>query len=76
MLNGTRYAVGTQDGAGLGNLYEETVYAVARNGRCYGIRLFLHYSVLENYPPGAVFAYDRTKVLTDFHAMISSLAFK
>jgi len=67
--NGTDYSVASSTGAGAGNRYEETVYALPGTNPCIAVRYFIHYSVLENYPPGMVVAFDR-QALTDQFAAI------
>lgn len=66
---GTEYSVASSTGAGAGNRYEETVYALPGTNPCIAVRYFIHYSVIENYPPGAVVAFDH-QALTDQFAAI------
>ncbi len=67
------YSVATVNGAGAGNRYEETVYALPNSNPCIAVRYFIHYGVLENYEPGAVTAYDREGLLSQFDAIRHSL---
>ncbi|MBX4210672.1 hypothetical protein KW783_01745 [Candidatus Parcubacteria bacterium] len=63
-------------GAAAGNRYEKVVFAAGPNaGMCYGVQLFIHTSVLENYPAGTVKAYDRAKIDQIFDKMLSSFKF-
>jgi membrane-bound inhibitor of C-type lysozyme len=71
--NGTRYSVASSTGAGAGNRYEETVYAIPLTNPCVAIRYFVHYSVLENYPKGAVRAFDRQALIDQFDAIRRTL---
>lgn len=59
-----KYSVAHSIGAGAGNRYEETVYAAQNGNDCIGIRYMVHYSVIENYPAGAVKEFD-SKALKD-----------
>ena len=71
--NGTSYSVATSSGAGAGNRYDETVYALAGSKPCTAVRYYVHYSVLENYPPGAVTAFDQTSLTNAFDTIRRSL---
>lgn len=51
--NGHTWSTAKGGGAGAGNLYDETVYATSANGRCYGLRQFLHSSNIYNYDPSS-----------------------
>jgi membrane-bound inhibitor of C-type lysozyme len=67
------YSIASSTGAGAGNRYEETVYAVQGSENCLAIRYFIHYSVLENYPAGAVKAFDRDAILRQFDSIRKTL---
>lgn len=62
--NGTEYSTASFTGAGAGNRYEETVYALPYTNPCIAVRYYVHYGVIENYPEGAVKEFDH-KALTD-----------
>lgn len=64
--NGVQYSVASSTGAGAGNRYEETVYALSGSSPCTAVRYFVHYGVIENYPAGAVREFDRTQLLSTF----------
>ena len=74
--NGTTYSVATSTGAGVGNRYEETVYAIPGTNPCRAIRYFVHYSIIENYPPGAVKEFDKQALLSQFNAIRNTLILK
>ncbi len=63
MENNKEYNVATGVDAGAGNLYEETVFATEFNNVCYGIRLMIHSTVIENYEPGTVTEYNRPQLI-------------
>jgi len=67
------YSMASSTGAGAGNRYEETVYAISGTNPCLAIRYFIHYSVLENYPVGAVKAFDHAQIIKEFDAMRRSI---
>lgn len=71
--NGTTYSVASTTGAGLGNRYEETVYAIPGTNPCRAVRYFVHYSIIENYPPGMVRAFDKKALLNEFDLIRSTL---
>lgn len=75
---GVAYSVGSSTGAGAGNRYEETVYALSKNhtdstGSCFAVRYFIHYGVIENYPVGAVKEFNKQKLLSEFDAIRRTL---
>ena len=67
------YSVASAIGAGAGNRYEETVYAFAQGETCVGVRYFLHYGAIENYPEGRVQEFNREKLTNEFDAMRRTL---
>jgi hypothetical protein len=69
------YSVASENGAGAGNRYEETVYALPGPRSCVGIRYFIHYSAIQNYDPGSVKEFDRDELIQTFDRMRRSLAF-
>ena len=71
--NGTTYSVASTTGAGAGNRYEETVYALPGTNPCVAVRYFVHYGILENYPAGTVKAFDQATLLSQFDAIRKTL---
>lgn len=63
---GMQYSFASTTGAGAGNRYEEAVYALPGTEPCIAVRYFLHYGALENYPAGAVEAFDRGALVRQF----------
>ena len=74
--NGVEYAVASSTGAGAGNRYEETVYALPGTNPCIAVRYFIHYGVFENYPAGSVRAFDRSALLAQFDAIRRTLTIR
>jgi hypothetical protein len=70
---GVAYSVASTTDAGAGNRYEEWVYALKGSHPCRAVRYFIHYGVFENYPPGAVKAFDRAGLLVQFDAIRRTL---
>jgi hypothetical protein len=70
---GTTYSVAKSTDAAAGNRYEETVLALPGTKPCIAVRYFVHYAVLQNYPPGAVREFDRKALLAQFNAMRRTL---
>ncbi len=71
--NGTDYSVASSTGAGAGNRYEETVYSIPGTNPCIAVRYFIHYSVIENYPPGTVTAFDEQSLINQFDTIRKTL---
>jgi len=69
----TTYSVASSTGAAAGNRYEETVYALPGTNPCVAMRYFIHYGVIENYPPGAVREFDHAGLVATFDAIRRSL---
>ena len=73
---GTTYSVASTTGAGAGNRYEETVYAFPGTSPCIAVRYFIHYGVIENYPAGAVRAFDQQSLTDQFDAIRRTLTIR
>lgn len=71
--DGTTYSAATSSDAGLGNRYEETVYAISGTNPCVAVRYFIHYSVFENYPAGMVKNFDKQALLDQFDKIRKTL---
>ncbi len=69
----TTYSVASSTGAGAGNRYEETVYALPGTNPCIAVRYFIHYGVIQNYPEGAVREFDAQALHAQFDAMRRTL---
>jgi membrane-bound inhibitor of C-type lysozyme len=70
---GMTYSVASSTGAGAGNRYEETVFAFPGTNPCIGVRYFIHYGVIENYPIGIAKTFDRGALLALFDATRRSI---
>jgi len=70
---GVTYSVTAATGAGAGNRHEEHVFAIPGTNPCVAVRYVIHYAVLENYPPGAVRAFDHDALIRTFDAMRGTL---
>lgn len=69
----TEYSMASTTGAGAGNRYEETVYAISGTNPCIAVRYFIHYGVIENYPEGAVKEFDKAALKEQFEAIRRTL---
>ncbi|MDD5068680.1 MAG: hypothetical protein PHS53_02465 [Candidatus Pacebacteria bacterium] len=58
--------------AGAGNMYVQNAYATLHNTVCYGVRLFLHSTNVDNYPSGTIRAFDRSLIDALYQQMIAS----
>ena len=72
--DGVSYLVGHALGAGAGNRYDETIFVFKDYKPCTAIRYFIHYGAIENYPPGAVQAFDSVKLSHSLDAIRRTLA--
>lgn len=70
---GVRYSTLAQSGAGAGNRYEETIYALSDSSPCTAVRYFIHSTAIENYPEGAVRQYDKAALVAVFDSIRRSL---
>lgn len=61
-----QYTFASSTDAAVGNRYEEFVYARTGSSPCIAVRYFIHYGVIENYPPGVVKAFDQAALLSTF----------
>ena len=73
--NGVEFSVASSSGAGAGNLYEETVYAITGSVPCTAIRYFIHSTSIGNYPPGSVREFDHATLIASFDKIRQSLVF-
>lgn len=71
--NGTTYSVASTTGAGAGNRYFETVYAIPGTNPCVAVRYFIHYGVIENYPAGSITEFDQAALLSQFDTIRRTL---
>lgn len=71
--SGTEYSIASSTGAGAGNRYLEWVWALPGTSPCIAVRYFIHYGAIENYPKGAVHAFDKESLLLQFDAMRRTL---
>ena len=64
---------GVTTGAGAGNRYFETVYAISGSSPCFAVRYFIHYSVIENYPAGTVQQFNEPALVSQFDSIRRTL---
>ena len=74
-IDGTTFTKMHSIGAGAGNRYDTTSYRVIHDHACYAVEYTIHYSVLENYPPGAVQPFDEQKVRAALENVAHSFKF-
>jgi membrane-bound inhibitor of C-type lysozyme len=67
------YSIASSTGAAAGNRYEETVYAIPGTNPCLGVRYFIHYGVIENYPAGVVREFNKPALFEQFDAIRRTL---
>lgn len=71
--NGTQYSFATTSGAGAGNVYEESVYALPGSSPCTAVRYYIHSTNVGNAEPGTVTEFDRAKLLAELDQIRRSL---
>ncbi len=71
--NGVVYSMARTEGAGAGNRYQETVYAIPGTNPCIAVRYLVHYTVFENYEPGTITEFDQAALLRAFDAIRQTL---
>lgn len=71
--NSTAYSYATRDGAGAGNRYEESVYALPGTNPCIAVRYFIHYGAIENYPEGEVKEFNKQVLIDQFDSIRRTL---
>ena len=67
------YSFASTTGAGAGNRYEETVYALPYSNPCIAVRYFIHYGVFENYPAGTIKEFNHSDIISIFDTIRHSL---
>lgn len=70
---GVTYSLATTSGAGAGNLYEESVYAIEGSKPCTAVRYWIHSSNIGNYDPGTVREFDRNALIQSFDTIRRSV---
>lgn len=75
-INGRKFTKAISLGAGVGNRYDETVYATPVGEYCYAIRYFIHYSVIENYSPGTVKEFDINSLRSIFDSIRNNIVIR
>ncbi len=74
-INGTSFTKLEFQGAAAGNRYDTTSYRMVKDGMCYAVEYTIHYGVLENYPKGAVQAFDEQKIADALDQVAQSFRF-
>lgn len=74
--NKITYSTASTTGAGAGNRYEETVYAIQGKNMCLAVRYYIHYSVFENYPKGSIKEFNHSLLIDSFDTIRKTLTIK
>lgn len=64
--NGVTYSMATTSGAGAGNRYNETVYAIPGTNPCMAVRYYIHYGAYANYDPKTTKQFDEDALKASF----------
>ena len=73
-LGGVSFTRFTFEDNDAGNRYTSTIYRAASGGSCYELVEFLHWAASENFSPGAIKEFDRTKIEAELRAITRSFA--
>ena len=73
-LGGVSFTRFTFEDNDAGNRYTSTIYRAASGGTCYELVEFLHWAASENFSPGAIKEFDRTKIEAELRAITRSFA--
>ena len=71
--NGNIYSFASSAEAAVGNRYEEQVWAIPTIHSCIGVRYFIHYMAIENYPEEEVREFDKDVLIEQFDKIRYSL---
>lgn len=71
--NDMTYSFTSSSGAGAGNRYEESVFALPGTNPCLAIRYFIHSTAVQNYEPGTVEEFDKDALLNQFNQIRDTL---
>ncbi len=74
-INGVAYQKVSYGDAGAGNRYDTESYRTIRDNQCWAIEYTIHYSVFENYPPGAVTRFDEAPLTATLDQVAQSFTF-
>lgn len=75
-INGVAYTKYVSTGAAAGNLYETTSYRTLHGGQCYALEYTIHSGNIQNYPAGAVAAFDHAKIQNVLEGIVQSFTFR
>ena len=76
LINGYNFTYSVAFDAGAGNVYSQHIYRMADRGVCYEAIFFIHYSNIDNYPPGVVKEFDQEGLLQKFKGILSTFKTK
>jgi membrane-bound inhibitor of C-type lysozyme len=74
--NNTEYSFASSVDAAAGNRYEESVWAFSSINSCIGVRYFIHYGAIENYPQGTVQEFNKASLISQFDKIRQTLIIK
>lgn len=71
--NGIDYSYAISKTAGVGNIYEEQIWALPGTNPCVAVRYFIHSTNIANYPEGEVSEFDHDSLINQFEKIRRTL---
>lgn len=75
-INGFTFTHSTSEGAGAGNYYEQEVYRMVNQNKCYEVIFFIHSANIGNFTPGTVTEFNSDELMQRFFEVFNTLAIK
>lgn len=74
VVNGYTFVHSTSEGAGAGNYFQQEIYRMVNNNKCYEVIYSIHSTNIGNYTPGTVTEFDRNDITKKLYDIFSTIA--